>query len=560
MIIETLPFRRHAIALILAAATGSAHAGTINVNNSCSLVDAITSANTDQATGGCAAGNGADSINLVANKTYILTTVNNNSDGPNGLPSVTSFITINGNGAAVVRSGNESFRLIHVAATGNLSLNNIKLKNGQIDQSPYLGGGGGIFNAGGQLALTNSAITDNSANGYFSCGGGIYTTIGSVTTLNDGSIVSGNEAQLGAGICNKGSIKLKKSAVINNAASGMGYYGGEGGGIWNKSELTLIESIVSGNSAAPPFIVGYSGGTGGGITSSGTLVADKSVISNNKAYKGGGIVSNGGRSTLINDTLSGNKALSFCDVDLSCSSGTGGGILTNSGTMFLTHTTVSGSLGGGIFNNGGSLKLTNSLIANSEKGGDCFSAAGAILQLQGVNLIEDGSCGAPLSGDPKLGFLLDNGGFTPTHALAAASPAVNKADSTKCLFTDQRSVKRPQPAGSQCDIGAFERIPVSQSVLDTVHFFNTQIASGGIIGVGTQPLADQRRSAALYQLISAGNYRDQALKSKACTQLAHLLTRIDPDNTPDHNDYVTGSETDTLAEKITALRIKWVCS
>ena len=41
------------------------HAASITVNASCSLSDAITAANTDTATGGCAAGNGAlDTISL----------------------------------------------------------------------------------------------------------------------------------------------------------------------------------------------------------------------------------------------------------------------------------------------------------------------------------------------------------------------------------------------------------------------------------------------------------------------------------------------------------------
>jgi hypothetical protein len=41
---------------------------------------------------------------------------------------------------------------------------------------------------------------------------------------------------------------------------------------------------------------------------------------------------------------------------------------------------------------------------------------------------------------------------TPTHALPATSPAVNKG--VNCPSTDQRGIARPQ--GDQCDVGAYE--------------------------------------------------------------------------------------------------------
>ena len=52
------------VALMLALGQSPALAATIPVNASCTLVNAITAANTDTATGGCPAGNGADTIVL----------------------------------------------------------------------------------------------------------------------------------------------------------------------------------------------------------------------------------------------------------------------------------------------------------------------------------------------------------------------------------------------------------------------------------------------------------------------------------------------------------------
>ena len=45
------------------------HAADITVNDTCSLKNAITAANTDTATGGCAAGSGADTITLTGDVT-----------------------------------------------------------------------------------------------------------------------------------------------------------------------------------------------------------------------------------------------------------------------------------------------------------------------------------------------------------------------------------------------------------------------------------------------------------------------------------------------------------
>ena len=56
------------------------------------------------------------------------------------------------------------------------------------------------------------------------------------------------------------------------------------------------------------------------------------------------------------------------------------------------------------------------------------------------------------------GGLADNGGPTQTIALrdAADNPALGGADPATAPATDQRGVARPQPAGTNPDIGAFE--------------------------------------------------------------------------------------------------------
>jgi hypothetical protein len=61
-----------------------------------------------------------------------------------------------------------------------------------------------------------------------------------------------------------------------------------------------------------------------------------------------------------------------------------------------------------------------------------------------------------INGNPKPGPLQNNGGPTATIALHPGSAAIDKVPLTSCPKTDQRGVKRPDAAGTPCDIGAFE--------------------------------------------------------------------------------------------------------
>ena len=138
----------------------------------CRLRDAITAANTDTATGGCPAGSGVDTIELPVDAAISLTEPDNDSDGPNGLPSVTSEITIIGNGTALQRDeagGTPDFRIFHVAADGDLLLNGLTVRNGSA-QGEFPASGGGILNRGA-LELTNCTISGNTA-GFDDLGGG----------------------------------------------------------------------------------------------------------------------------------------------------------------------------------------------------------------------------------------------------------------------------------------------------------------------------------------------------------------------------------------------------
>jgi hypothetical protein len=66
--------------------------------------------------------------------------------------------------------------------------------------------------------------------------------------------------------------------------------------------------------------------------------------------------------------------------------------------------------------------------------------------------------------NPKLSPLQNNGGPTFTQALLSGSPALEKGNNIVCTGSlvnslDQRGKPRPNPPGTNCDIGAFEAGP-----------------------------------------------------------------------------------------------------
>ena len=196
----------------------------------CLLVDAITAANTDTATGDCAAGNpGLDTITLLSDVT--LYSANN---GVNGLPVIASAITIEGAGFTIARDNGaaENFRILQVAASGDLTLNQTAISGGGA-----VFNGGGIYN-GGMLALNNSTVSGNSG----ARGAGISN--GGTLTINN-STVSGNSSfDVGGGIANYGNVTISDSTISGNPAPH------DGGGIRNSSgSLTLQRSLISGNQA-----------------------------------------------------------------------------------------------------------------------------------------------------------------------------------------------------------------------------------------------------------------------------------------------------------------------
>src|SRR5262249_21256835 len=130
---------------------------------------------------------GANTITLTAPTTspYVLSAVNNKTDGPTGLPVVgkKDSLTIIGNGDTIERSsaaGTPAFRLFDVAGGASLTLQNITLENGLVPGSGGAAEGGAIFNQG-TLILSGATVQNNTAEcsgfgGASGAGGGIWSS------------------------------------------------------------------------------------------------------------------------------------------------------------------------------------------------------------------------------------------------------------------------------------------------------------------------------------------------------------------------------------------------
>jgi CSLREA domain-containing protein len=408
------------------------------------------------------------------------------------------------------------------------------------------GNGGGVANFG-TLTVTMSRVTINVA-GSGGLGGAASGGPGGVVGNNaghggDGNGGIGGLGGWGGGIFNAATLTVESSSVLgNDAGVGGGGSAGHGGGGGISPVFTAASGLGDGGS-------GNQGGFGGGIAASpnvvnpSTSISDSALAGNASGSGGIGSEGTGGGSTGNSFGGSGGDsgyggALVFRGNGDSVSNSTITGNMTGAGgSPGFAVGTASGSTTAGhdgvgrdgfalasfglgalllqdtVFANGpqpgeielpnvghttiyliaGSATITNSIIA-----GECAENGAAPLNDGGHNLAA-GATGCPGSpGDAKLAALADNGGPTPTMALAPGSDAVDKVPVTGagCPPADQRGVARPQ--FSACDIGAFELTPAPPggggggNVSPTVGHVSVSPRSFAV-GPKPTPLAARRR-------------------------------------------------------------------
>ena len=339
-----------------------------------------------------------------------------------------------------------------------MTLDDLTITGGHTDASNASGGGIRVSSA--NLTIVNSTVSGNDVGGDGSAGGGI-SAFRSTTTLTDSTVsdngTTGFYSGGGGGIATRfGTLTLNNSRVTGNTVDGI--YS-EGGGINARNgTTTLIDSTVSGN------ITTNDGGFGGGIYAyAGTTALTNSSVNNNSTlgnFAVGAGIAAFGNTTLTNSTVRGNSATGDYNA--------GGGIYVADGQTTLISSTLSGNVvgnadsnsgdGGGIFTRaGGTTTVTNSIVLGNTAEDNGDETAGDITNNGSiVGGVDPASVFAALTPNGG-GVSADNGG--PTHTIALRNdpnnPALDAAEGA-VPATDQRGVARPQPAGTEADLGAFE--------------------------------------------------------------------------------------------------------
>jgi predicted outer membrane repeat protein len=300
---------------------------------------------------------------------------------------------------------------------------------------------------------------------------------GANRALGSGGAISTNNASFGS---DSNPLTIVSSVFSNNYASGRG-------GAVAANNLSAYQCHFDLNTA-------YDGGA---IRVDGKFRISSSVINDNTSNgDGGGLSSFFGEGSIDNTTFYGNIArfggaidsrqlikLDNCTIvgnhAISQSGCLGGGILSIRG-IYIANSTITGNSvlsldsegiasGGGVAC--GAASIENSIISGNTVVGavtidpDLYNLGDPLTYSNGHNIFGSDVAGS-VAGDLEnvaasrlfAGGLANHGGPTPTIALrdAADNPALGGADPADAPATDQRGVARPQPDGTNPDIGAFE--------------------------------------------------------------------------------------------------------
>jgi hypothetical protein len=263
----------------------------------------------------------------------------------------------------------------------------------------------------------------------------------------------------------------------NSAGNGGGSFRGTPGAGADAGGMLIVFAGAGGPTIRTSAITGNSAGNGG----SSNFAANGGA----GGWAGGLLVMPNVSATFSNATIAvnssgGGGSSSFGDGG---ASGSGGGLYLppGSNTSF-THVTIAanqiGAPGGGTNagaqGNGGGIyaqgtaSLANSIIASNVPG-NCVVTSPSAASNGGHNVLFGANggppCPMPVTGDPLLGPLANNGGPTKTMALGEGSSAIDIVPLDSCLAVDQRGILRPQRTA--CDAGAFELEPPPPPATDT---------------------------------------------------------------------------------------------
>ncbi len=453
-------------AVALALAAGGAHAATITVtdsgdagtNSTCTLRQAIVSANIDSASGStCTAGNGTDTIVFapgLANSTITLA---------DGELDITSSLTLSGSGQTIAAESN--YRVMAVLDNGNtvttVNLTGLTLTNGYCASAA--GGGLSIGDAGGCSQQVESKPSPHSHRDAIPAAlpTGPNVTLSQVTISGNSS---GNEA---AGLyIGNATVAINQSTVSGNTLNASGNYGAGGIYITQGSSVTISDSTISGNSVSGKYSY-LSGGIyvwDSAVTITNSTISGNMVASGN--YSAGGMSISNGSAGVYDSTITGNTTTT--------ANAAAGGILVGadeSAILTLTNTILSGNTGTqadlGVY--------SSNVIAQFNLMGSELSSTYA----GNGNVFND---------NPGLGALVNNGGPTLTMMPQPSSPALGAGNIGLIpagVTTDQRGTGYARVINGSLDVGSIETgVPAAVTVTPTPALSRwAMLALGGLLAL-----------------------------------------------------------------------------
>jgi len=406
-------------------------------DNNCTLREAITSAVSDPGniTNGCASGEvGVTDIISFDDTMFPPGSESNSITLTSSLPTITSDVTINGQGVGgLTIDGNSTGRVFSIFEA-SVKLHSLIIRGGYV-----LGNGGGIYASySSTVNIFESTISNNTAAAR---GGGIAVYASSTVNLEKSRILEnyvGSAEGGGISVFDMSSANIKECTLSRN-------YGLNGGALHVSfgSEVHIDRSTLSGNLA----------NLGGAVllSRSGQVEISNSTISANRALSGGGVYADSlSDVSLVNSTITDNVA-SY-----------GGGIYTRNASLSLTNNIVSGNSARNSGADLADISADSTISTNTNLLGDSSNTSTeAFLNFtpgrSDVVATSDGEQATPITS--ILNPLLNNGGGTETHSLVAGSPAIDAGRNSFCRAApisnlDQRGESRLM--GSACDIGSFE--------------------------------------------------------------------------------------------------------
>jgi hypothetical protein len=351
------------------------------------LIKYINAANT-------AGGTNTISLTAPAASPYVLTAVDNTTDGATGLPVISGggrnvaadVLNIIGNGDTIERSSASAadFRLFDVK--GSLTLQNLTLQGGIAFGSGTSAEGGAIYNTG-TLVLSGVKVQANVAEGS-----------NGVTDKHGDGTAGGPAA--GGGIWSNGSLRLENGTQVQNNQA----IGGTGGFATGSRSINQLKPGVGGNAFGAGVFLAGGAGTFTGV-----------AVDNNVAVGGlGGAAFNG---------IDG-------DIYAGAGNGSGGGVYIAAGTVALSSDTVAGNqaeggtnpgedndgsaYGGGIYLAAGTVTLSNDTVAAN-------SAAATSGTVSGGNLPQAAGGGIYIASSATATFCNDTVESNSAATLFAAN-------------------------------------------------------------------------------------------------------------------------------------------